>query len=239
MTDERVGTDQRHRHSGGENLEVMQEAVRYNRYLRDLVRRNAGCASTALDFGAGIGTFSNSVDLPPARIHCVEPDASARDILSDQGFQVHADLSDLDDAAVQYVFSLNVLEHIEDDAAALASLFRVLEPGGRLFLYLPAFDLLFTSMDAHVGHHRRYRLSGIERLLLQAGFDIEKKAYADALGFFATLALKLFDGSEPAPLKPRIVRLYDRYCFPLSRMLSVPFARVLGKNLYVVARRPA
>ena len=239
MTDERVVTDERRRHSGGENLEVMQEAVRYNRYLRDLVKRNAGCAATALDFGAGIGTFSDSVDLPPARVHCVEPDAAARDILADRGFQVHADLSGVDDAAVQYVFSLNVLEHIEDDAAALANLFRVLEPGGRLFLYLPAFNLLFTSMDTHVGHHRRYRLSGIERLLLQAGFEIEKKAYADALGFFATLAFRLFDGSEPAPLKPGTVRLYDRYCFPLSRMLSVPLARVLGKNLYVVARRPA
>ena len=239
MTAPHLDTIARHGHSGGENLEVMQEAVRYNRYLRNLVKRNAGGAETALDFGAGIGTFSNSVDLPPARVHCVEPDATAREVLSEQGYRAHADLSDVGDGAIQYVFSLNVLEHIEDDAAALANLHRILEPGGRLFLYLPAFDLLFTSMDAHVGHHRRYRLSGIEKLLLQAGFEVEKKAYADALGFIATLAFKLFDGAEPAPLNPRIVRLYDRYCFPLSRLLSVPFARVLGKNLYVVARRPA
>ncbi len=239
MSGPRPDAVERQPHSGGENLEVMQEAVRYNRYLRELVRRNAGFAETALDFGAGIGTFSSAVDLPPARVHCVEPDARARDVLSDQGYQVHADLSDVDDAAVQYVFSLNVLEHIENDAAALANLHRVLEPGGRLFLYLPAFNLLFTSMDAHVGHHRRYRLSGIKKLLLQAGFEVEKKAYADALGFFATLAFKLVGSSEPAPLNPRIVRLYDRYCFPLSRALSVPLAGVLGKNLYVVARRPA
>lgn len=238
MTDSRIDSSLQREHAGGENLEVMKEAENYNRYLRNLIRENAGAVETILDFGAGIGTFSDAVDLPSACIHCVEPDAAARTVLAEKGYRAHAQLADLDDHSIDYAFSLNVLEHIEDDAAALAELRRVLKPGSRLLLYLPAFQLLFTSMDAHVGHHRRYRLSGIERLLIQAGFEVEKKAYADALGFFATLAFKAFDGPEPAPLNPRMVRFYDRYCFPLSRILSIPLARVLGKNLYVVARRP-
>jgi SAM-dependent methyltransferase len=228
-----------HTHEGGENLEVMREARNYNRFLRNLIRRYAGKTETALDFGAGIGTFSGSLDLPVDCVHCVEPDRNSRVALAEQGFHAHAGLSDLTDATVSYAFSLNVLEHIEDDAGAMDDLYRVIKPGGRLFLYVPAFMLLFTSMDRHVGHHRRYRLGELAHLVEDAGFTIEKKAYTDALGFFATLLFRLLDDGDPGELNPRLIRMYDRFCFPLSRVLSLLFARVLGKNAYVVATRPA
>ncbi len=218
-------------------LEVMQKAKNYNRFLRDLIRRYAGNASTALDFGAGIGTFSDSLDIPSSRVHCVEPDAAARELLSSKGYVSHADLSEVDDACVGYVFTLNVLEHIEDDAGTLENLYRVLEPGGRLLIYVPAFNILYTSMDTHVGHQRRYRMADLAKLLQQTGFSVEKKAYTDALGFFGTLAYKLVDNRESAPLNLRLLRFYDRYVFPISRILSVLFARLFGKNLIIVARR--
>ena len=227
-----------HRHSGGENLEAMREAVAYNRYLGRLVRRFGRDAGNALDFGSGIGTFSDCLDLPVASVHCVEPDRGSREALRRRGFEVHADLAEVGAGSIDYLFSFNVLEHIDDDAAALAEIHRVLKPGGRLFIYVPAFNSLYTSMDRLVGHRRRYRRPGLVRLIEDAGFQLEKAAYADALGFFATLLLRAFDDGEPAPLSRRLVRIYDRYFFPLSRLLSVPFARILGKNLYVVARRP-
>ncbi|MGI9202723.1 MAG: methyltransferase domain-containing protein [Woeseiaceae bacterium] len=227
-----------HQHSGGENLEVMREARKYNHYLRQLIRRHAGDAEKALDFGAGIGTFSDSLSIPHEHVYCIEPDKSSRTFLASKGHEPYEDLHCLDDAIVDYVFTLNVLEHIEDDAAALAEIYRVLKPGGRLMIYVPAFMLLYSSMDAHVGHHRRYRMQGLDKLVVQAGFQVEKRAYTDALGFFATLAFKLFDGPEPAPLNPRTIGFYDRYLFPLSRLMSVPLARILGKNLLIVASKP-
>ena len=223
---------------GGENLEVMAEAQNYNDWLRGLVRRWSGGADAALDFGAGIGTFSGSLSAPHQRVHCVEPDARSREVLRDKGFNAHADITDVPDACVPYVFTLNVLEHIEDDASALRELYRVLEPGGRLFVYVPAFEVLFTSMDRHVGHVRRYRLGELETRIRNAGFELEHSGYADALGFFATLILKLFDKPEPAPLNPRLVRFYDRVCFPLSRLLSTMLSKVVGKNAWVAATKP-
>ena len=216
----------------------MAEARNYNHYLRDLVRRCGAGADAVLDFGAGIGTFSGSLTVPTQRVHCVEPDAASRRKLREQGFNDYADIAEVPDACVPYAFSLNVLEHIDDDAAALADLFRVVQPGGRLLVYVPAFQILFTSMDRHVGHVRRYRRRQLVERVSAAGFTIDKSAYADALGFFATLAYRLVDRSEPAPLHTGSVKFYDRVFFPLSRLLSVLLAKVLGKNVYVVASKP-
>lgn len=238
MTDGESTQTLLHAHSGGENLEVMREAEKYNRFLRRLIRRFSDNPESVLDFGAGIGTFSNSLNVPPGQVHCVEPDLSARQMLASKGHIPHDNLSAVEDASINYLFTLNVLEHIEDDSAVMSEIFRVIKPGGRLLIYVPAFMILFTSMDAHVGHHRRYRLAGLSKLVDDAGFRIEKSAYFDALGFFATLVFKLFDGPEPAPLSARMVGLYDRYVFPLSRLLSIPCAKILGKNLYIVAQRP-
>jgi len=223
---------------GGENLEVMAEARNYNQFLCNLVCRYADGAASVVDFGAGIGTFSGCLDLAPRDVYCIETEAASREAIVRRGFNAYSDTAELTPGSMPYVFTLNVLEHIEDDAAAVDNLFGLLKPGGRLFVYVPAFNILFTSMDSHVGHHRRYRLRELVRLIEGAGFVVEKSAYTDALGFFATLAFKLFDKPEPAPLNPRLVRFYDRLIFPLSRMLSIPLARVLGKNVYVVARKP-
>ena len=223
---------------GGENLEVMAEARNYNQFLCDLVSRYADGAASVVDFGAGIGTFSGCLDLAPQDVHCIETEAASREAILQRGFNAYSDAAELAPGSIPYVFTLNVLEHIEDDAAAVEDLFGLLKPGGRLFVYVPAFSILFTSMDSHVGHHRRYRLRELVRLIEGAGFVVEKSAYTDALGFFATLLFKLFDKPEPAPLNPKLVRFYDRLIFPLSRLLSVPLAKVLGKNVYVVARKP-
>jgi len=226
-----------HQHSGGENLEVMRDAHKYNQFLVDLIRRHAGSPQTVLDFGAGIGTFSGSVEIPPDQIHCVEPDIASVKHLSAKGYKAHCDITEIEDASIDYVFTLNVLEHIEDDSAAIAELYRVTRPGGRLLIYVPAFMLLYASMDAHVGHHRRYRLRPLRKIVEQAGFTVDRSAYFDALGFFATLALKLFESTEPAPLNPKLVGFYDRYFFPASRLLSIPCAKLLGKNVCIVAHR--
>ena len=125
MTDSNGAQMLSHEHSGGENLEVMREAEKYNRFLRNLIRRFSGNPQTALDFGAGIGTFSNSLNIPPGQVHCVEPDVSARQMLARSGHIPHRDLSTVGDASIDYLFTLNVLEHIEDDSAAMCEIFRV------------------------------------------------------------------------------------------------------------------
>lgn len=147
------------RFSGTENLEVMRDAVNYNRYLLDLIRGYAGNAKRVIDFGAG------------------------------------------------------------------------------LLVYVPAFQALYTSMDANVGHVRRYSRDALVRSVSAAGFAVETVEFVDSLGYFATLAFKLTDRGS-GDVNPRMLRLYDRTIFPVSRVLDRIFHRWFGKNLLLVARNP-
>jgi SAM-dependent methyltransferase len=217
----------------GYNLEVMAQAERYNRFLLDLVRPLARGAKRVLDFGAGSGTFARPLSAQGVDVIAVEPDAALRAKLPGHAY---ADVAGIPDAAVDLVYSFNVLEHIEDDAAALAQLRRVLRPGGRLLLYVPAFMVLYTEMDRRIGHLRRYRKQPLKRLVERAGFTVEDVRYADSLGYLAALAFRLA-GPRDGSLSAGAVKLYDRYVFPLSRMLDLALDPLVGKNLVLRATR--
>lgn len=75
---------------------------------------------------------------------------------------------------VDTIVCLNVLEHIADDAAALAGLARLLPPGGRLVLQVPNYPSLFGSLDESYGHFRRYSRRTISQRVEAAGLRITK-----------------------------------------------------------------
>ena len=225
------------RYPGIVNLEVMREAENYNRFLVDLVLSNVQPKDRIVDFGAGAGTFAMPLRAAGHDVICIEADSTLVDHLSGHGLTVHDDLDRLEDGSVDYLYSLNVLEHIADDAATVALWHRKLRPGGRLLVYVPAFEMLFSSMDRKVGHHRRYRLGALRAMLVSAGFRITKARYADSLGFLATMLFKLI-GDDSGTINPRMLRLYDRAAFPMSRALDSLAGRVGGKNLYIVATKP-
>ena len=128
------------------------------------------------------------------------------------------------------------MEHIPDDTASLRAMHRVLAPGGRAYIYVPAFNVLYSSMDAKVGHHRRYRLGELVAKMTDAGFGVDHARYVDSLGFPATLLYKAV-GSRNGDIETRSVSLYDRVAFPLSRVLDRAVDRWVGKNLSVAAYR--
>lgn len=220
-------------YSGADNLDAMEHAVNYNRHLLETLRRHAR-GGTLLDFGAGTGTFARRAAGDARELICVEPDAGLRSRLASAGLDCVSDLSGVDDRSVDFAYSFNVLEHVEDDLGALVELGRCLKPDGRLLLYVPAFDLLYSPMDAKVGHFRRYRRRGLAEKLEQAGFSVRLARYADSLGFFVTLVYKVV-GDASGRLDPRAVGIYDRWLFPFSRLLDRVLGTFVGKNLLVVA----
>ncbi len=224
-------------YSGVDNLEVMQEAVNYNRYLLDTVRGQARRGMRVLDFGAGTGTFALPMAESGFEVCAIEPDEILRDRLQARGLATTADVATLPDDRFNYAYTLNVLEHIEADTDALRHLFTKLEPGGPLLVYVPAFPLLYTSMDTKVGHVRRYTRGVLVKRVRSAGFEIDRVRYVDCLGFTATLLFKLLGNSSGDVNRP-LLRLYDRWFFPASRLLDTITGRWFGKNLLLIAHKP-
>ena len=223
-------------YQGTDNLEVMADAQNYNRFLVDLVLQNSGASHRAVDFGAGIGTIALMARERGLDVTCVESDAAQRATLTESGLPALPDLDALGDGTAQYIYSLNVLEHIQDDQLAVDRLARKLTSGGRLFIYVPAFQTLFSSMDRKVGHCRRYRRRQLVQLVERAGLTVVRASYADSLGCLATLLYKVL-GSDTGDLNRRSIVVFDRVVFPLSRRFDSLLGRFLGKNVYVVATK--
>ncbi len=223
--------------TGIENLEVMRDAVNYNRYLLNLIHSHAGDAKTAIDFGAGSGTFAIPSAAAGLDITAVELDEELRSRLAGAGLRVAASPAELPDGAFEYAYTFNVLEHITDDVEALRQLRKKLAPGARLLVYVPAFQVLYTSMDANVGHVRRYSRDTLVSNVSAAGFTVDAVKYADSIGFLATLAFRAIDRGS-GNVNRRMLRLYDRFVFPVSRALDRVTHRWFGKNLLLVATNP-
>lgn len=82
------------------------------------------------------------------------------------------------------VCAFEVLEHIEDDDAALAQWVRHVAPGGHLLLSVPAFQDRFGASDTYVGHFRRYEPDDLRAKLVAAGLeDVRVGLYGWPLGF--------------------------------------------------------
>lgn len=223
-------------YSGTDNLEVMKEALNYNRFLLSLVLRHAKKGERVVDFGAGIGTFSTAVSAYGFSVHCVEPDRLQAELIAKGGLPVVPSIEAYADESIDYLYTLNVLEHIEDDVTTIATWHKKLRSGGKALVYVPAFQVLFSSMDRKVGHVRRYTRADLIRKLKAHDFKVESACYVDSAGFFASLLFRFF-GNESGSVDRNTLVLYDRFVFPLSRLCDAFLGRFIGKNLVVIATK--
>jgi ubiquinone/menaquinone biosynthesis C-methylase UbiE len=224
-------------YSGCDVLEVMAEAVNYNRWLCELVSHRVPPGSKLLDFGAGTGTFSSAMKARGYDVACVELDDGLRSGLREAGFNAVKVLDELTTGSTPYIYTLNVLEHIEDDQSIVNELARVLAKNGMLLIYVPAFQVLYSAMDKKIGHFRRYRRAQVVKLVQSAGLTVTEARYADSLGFLASLAYKWI-GSSDGSLNSGALKFYDRLLFPISRALDLVAGSLFGKNVLVVATKP-
>lgn len=228
----------------GRDLEATAGLDNYNAWIVDAFAPYLG--GHAIEIGSGIGTFAGLLRPRVDRLDAVEPSPNLISVLEARfagdaavtvrSATLESHVAAMGDACRDSVVLVNVLEHIEDDRAALAELFRITRPGGHLLLFVPALPFLFSELDRQFGHFRRYRRSELRAKVGEAGFEIRLARYFDILGVAPWWLLNTVGGKTD--FDPKMVRLYDRIGVPLTRFAERVLAPPLGKNVLLVARRP-
>lgn len=149
----------------------------------------------------------------------------------------------LADNSLDVVTSLDTLEHIEEDAAALGEIFRVLKPGGYGLFTVPAHPWMFRPHDRALHHVRRYRRGEFRDRVKAAGFEIRKFRYINTTLFPLVAAVRLFrkdEGSksdtDKVPFGPINFALYA--AFASERLLLPWIPSFWGVSLLCLARKP-
>jgi SAM-dependent methyltransferase len=108
--------------------------------------------------------------------------------------------------------ALDVLEHLDDDGAALAELRRVVRPGGALVVTVPAHPRLWSRHDELNHHRRRYTRSSLRAPAVAGGWEVARLTHFNTLLLPVAAVLRRFDRGDGLEIPPA----------PLNRALEVP-----------------
>jgi SAM-dependent methyltransferase len=226
-----------------EDQERMSKARNYFAWQSRLAQQHLG--QRVIDVGCGIGNFTGllldrelviAVDIEPRCIERLEQHYPDRDnlvpLVCDAGSREFRDLAACHpDSCV----CLNVLEHIENDVAALENIASVLPRGGHVVLLVPAFEALYGPTDENLGHYRRYGRSGLCKVVRRAGLRIKNMHYLNLAGFFGwwtnSHVLRRDANSE------KQIEFFDHVVVPLASRLERFVYPPFGQSLFAVLEK--
>ena len=215
-------------------LESISVAENYNKYVADLFFSNIDKTENILDFGAGYGLITEKFKKKGYKISAVEINKTALEKLNDKNIDSY-NLIEKVPKSINCIISLNVLEHIEDDDKYIKKFYNHLPQDGKLILYLPSSNLIWTELDDMVNHKRRYSKSGIVELLNSNSFEIEKIFFVDFIGWIVLFFLKMF--RVKLNFDKRKIKFYDKFIFRTFKFTDYFFKNIIGKNLFIVASK--
>jgi SAM-dependent methyltransferase len=221
----------------------MAGARRYFDWQARLVTPELG--RRVVEVGCGTGNFTGhlldrefvvSLDIEPACVQRLRERFPGRSnlhsLVAAPGTQEFAALARfMPDSCV----CLNVLEHIEDDAEALAAMASVIQRGGAIVLIVPAFPALYGPIDRNLGHFRRYTRASLTALARRVGLRVRSARFMNSLGFFGWWANARLLRRETQSASQ--IDFFDRLVPALSfaeGIVTPPF----GQSLIAVLTRP-
>ena len=166
--------------TGGEILDRLNRAPRFNQWMADVIRPYVG--DRVLEIGAGTGNLS--MHLMPRSIYWASDinrhyldyllKLRASRPYMRVGYTDAADASTYPAGqAFDTVVCLNVIEHIQDDIGALRNIQTALADGGRAIVLVPYGPWLFGTLDEVLGHYRRYTPDELSAVCAEAGFHVD------------------------------------------------------------------
>ncbi|HUW96765.1 MAG TPA: methyltransferase domain-containing protein [Anaerolineae bacterium] len=149
------------------------------------------------------------------------------------------------DGSFDLVTALDLLEHLEHEAAGLREMWRVLKGDGRLLLVVPAFMFLWSEFDRFSGHYRRYTGSELKQRAEEAGFEVARLSYFNTLLFPVIWGVRMVknlmggraSASSDLDSPGRVLNGLLTWCFSLESGLIARGQLPFGVSLLCVARK--
>jgi len=209
----------------------MSLAKNYNSSIYKWLSKGVNKKSAVLDYGAGQGEFFYRFEQYYESVIAVEIDSEMHALFPDR--RVFSSIKELK-KEFNLIYSVNVLEHIKDDASAVNSFKEYLKNKDSVIkVFVPARQELYNEMDAKVGHYRRYSKGQLKKIFHDNGYDVVSCRYFDFLGYFATALYKIL--GKGGEINPKSLIIYDKYIFPVSLLFDKLFSNFVGKNLILEA----
>ena len=214
--------------------------------IADLIRREALPPKNARILEIGCGTGHNLAMLAGfGQVDGLELDDEARALSEKRlGRKVMRsplpELGEVPDRQYDLIGAFDVIEHIDDDSAALASIAAKLKPAGKFVMTVPAHQWMWTAHDVVNHHKRRYSRRSLKQLIEGSPLKLEHIGYFNSLLFPLAVAeraasrLRHKDDAEvklpPAPLNRALEKIFAAERYLVGRLPLPP-----GLSLFAVA----
>lgn len=203
--------------------------------LADYLTRYGELPKDARLLEIGCGTGHNLPMLARfGAVDAIEIDEAARAIASERlgkpvGSAPLPALTGVPRGGYDLIAVLDVVEHIEDDVAALEAMAECLAPGGKILITVPAHQWMWSAHDVVNHHHRRYSKKTLAAAIARAGLS------HNGLRWFNSL---LFPAAVAARVAGRLTGKDDSDDSPPAKPLNTAFEAIFGLERHLVGRMP-
>ncbi|MBV8909099.1 MAG: class I SAM-dependent methyltransferase [Sphingomonas sp.] len=216
------------------------------RIIADLIRREVSPPANAQILELGCGTGHNLAMLSGfGHVDGLELDEEARELSEKRlGRKIMSsplpELGEVPNGHYDLIGAFDVIEHIDDDRAALASIATKLKSGGKFVMTVPAHQWMWSAHDVVNHHKRRYSKSGLKALIENSPMSLDRVGYFNSLLFplaVAERAASKLRGKNdadvrlpPAPVNAAFEKVFEAERYLVGRLPLPP-----GLSLFAVA----